>query len=479
MALATTMRIRKLLLPVACAIFMAATAPAAAAAPSTQAEIGTALAAVVNRITEQYVDPVDARTLSVQGLRGLDALAANAPPEQGQARRQAIDRAIQAEETAAGVAAQTGIVADEIMRFSAGAERDAALEAALRAMMTSLGPYNRLASPAEMAPPPASVGLELSRRDDALTVVRPLPGSPGERAGIQPGDVILSIDGRPAKDLPLPEAVALLRGAPGSSPALEIRRAGAAQALVVHPVRGPVQPPPSLRWTLHGDVAVIGIRAFDNTTQENFRVAIRAAALRADTSLGGLVLDLRGNAGGLLDVAQALGGMLLPPGLRIATLRGRTEANARRLVARQQDVVEGLPMVVLVDSRTGAGAEIVAAALQDHGRALLIGQKTAGAGTIQTVLPLPDGLGAMVLTTARVYRPNGARIETAGVTPDLLLDPATGQLTVRPDLAPDFNEALAKHVAEALASAPPGSDLAQAAALAAIPDTRAGGGTPR
>ncbi len=125
-------------------------------------------------------------------------------------------------------------------------------------------------------------------------------------------------------------------------------------------------------------------------------------------------------------------------------------------------------MVILVDARTGAGAEIVAAALQDHGRGLLIGARTAGAGTIQTVLPLPDTQGALVVTSARVYRSDGTPLDRDGVTPDLLLDSATGRITVRAAIAADFNQPMAQRIRAALAAAPAGADLARLAALTAL-----------
>jgi len=468
------MRIRKLMLWLAGSTV--ATVAVSAPAPDQEGTLNTAM----NQIVEQYVDQLDSRTLAVSGLRGLARLPAGGTGDE--ARKAAIDQAIAAEASAHGVAAQSHILANEIMRFPEGAQRDAALAAALREMVAELGPFNRLVTPAELVPPPASVGLELSKQKGALTVVRPLPGSPAERVGIKPGDVVESIDGRPVNGLPLSEAVSLLRGTTGSSVTLALQRAGVAQPVLVHPVRGPVQPPPLLTWKLEGDIAVISMRGFDRGSRENFRTALTAAAQRASAQLAGLVLDLRGNAGGLLDVAEEMGGMLLPAGRRIATLRGRTEANARKLVARHREVNLGLPVVVLVDSQTGAGAEIVAAALQDHGRAFLVGQKTAGAGTIQTVLPLPEGLGAMVVTTARVYRANGARLDAAGVTPDMSLDPQTRQFTVRAEIAADFNTDLQQRIAAEAAAAPAGTDLAQLAALAAIREsgrkTPQGPGTP-
>ncbi|AUZ20197.1 hypothetical protein AL509_29870 [Achromobacter xylosoxidans] len=183
---------------------------------------------------------------------------------------------------------------------------------------------------------------------------------------------------------------------------------------------------------------------------------------------GGLVLDLRGNAGGLLDAAEQVAGLALPEGSVIGSLRGRAPDNVRALRARDPLVPRGVPMVVLVDRRTAAGAEIVAAALQDHGRALLIGAKTLGAGTIQTVLPLPAGQGALIVTTHRVHRANGARLDGTGVAPDMRLDEAKRRITVRDDIAADFNGALAQRVRDAVAGAPAGADVALLAARAAL-----------
>lgn len=431
-------------------------------------EIEATLAAAMTQVADQYVDPVGSRMLAVHGLRALAVLpGADAP-----ARRAAIEQAVQAEHQAEGLAPQTRILADEILRFGDGAAREAALYAALRGMMASLDPYSRVASRAELAPPPASVGLELSLRNGALTVVRPLPGGPGERAGIQAGDIVVSVDGQPTAGLPLPEAVALLRGATGTRPALALRRpgtAGTAGTIMAQPERGPVQAPPTVQWERDGAVALIRVSGFDSRTGAQLRESLDAAA-RAGAPLAGLVLDLRGNAGGLLEVAEQVAGMALPEGATIGGLRGRTPANAHPLRARDALLPHDVAVVVLVDQRTGAGAEIVAAALQDHGRALLIGAQTAGAGTIQTVLPLPAEQGALVVTTARVYRANGTRLDAAGVTPDMLLDEATRRITVRADLAADFNSALAQRVRTAVARAPAGADTARLAALTALAD---------
>lgn len=437
---------------------MGAMLPAAAA---TRAQVETTITMAAAQVAEHYVDVVEPRSLFTHGLRGLGSVAG----EPGSSRRRSLDAAMQAEATAIGFKPQADLLIAEIMRFRAGRERDAALAAALRGMMAGLDPHSRLVLPAEMQPPPASVGLELTVKGGALTVVRPLPGGPGERAGLQAGDVLVGIDGRPTTGLPLPEAVALLRGALGTSPVLKVERPGAPAPLTLRPVRGPVQAPPSLRWTLEGRVAVIKISAFDGNTRTNLQSALDAAASRAGGPLEGLVLDMRGNAGGLLDAAEQLGGMMLPAGTEIANLRGRTPANARRLVSRQGDVVSGLPVVMIVDSRTGAGAEIVAGALQDHGRALVVGQKTAGAGTIQTVLPLPEGQGALIVTTARVYRATGAALDGAGVAPDLVLDEESGLLTPRSGNGSKLDAQTESEVAGAVSAAPSGTDTALLAAI--------------
>lgn len=438
----------------------------AATAPRGQVETTIAVAAA--QVVENYVDVVDPRTLFMHGLRGLASLAGEA----GSARRRGLDAALQAEASAIGFKPQADVLIGEIMRFRAGRERDAALAAALNGMVAGLDPHGRLARPAEMQPPPASVGLELTLKDGVVTVIRPLPGSPGESAGIRPGDVLTGIDGRRTAELPLPEAVALLRGAPGTSPTLRIERPGAPAPLTLRPVRGPVQAPPSLRWDLDGGIAVIRIAAFDSNTPSNLRLALDAAAARSGAPLAGLVIDLRGNAGGLLDVAEQLGGMLLPAGTEIANLRGRTPANARTLVARQGDTTSGLPIAVIVDGHTGAGAEIVAGALQDHGRALVVGQKTAGAGTIQMVLPLPEGQGALIVTTARVHRPTGAALDGAGVTPDLVLDAESGLLTPRSGNTSKLDAETASRVASAVSAAPSGADTARLAALKLLEGVR-------
>lgn len=447
-----------------CALLWACTIVHASAAAMTRQEIEATLASAMTQVVNQYVDPLDSRVLVVNGLSALKAL----PGAEDPSRKAAIDQAVLTGHQTEGMTPQIRILTGEILRFADGTPREMALDAALRGMMAGLDAYSRVATRAELAAPPASVGLELSIRDGALTVVRPLPGSPGERAGVQSGDIVTHVDGSATAGLPLPEAVALLRGTAGTRTTLTLRRPGSASAITAQPVRGPVQAPPTVRWDLDGAIAVIRISAFDSRTGRQLKDALDAASAHAEAPLAGLVLDLRGNAGGLLDAAELVAGMVLPEGSEIGSLRGRTPDNARTLRARAPLVQQGVPVVVLVDHRTGAGAEIVAAALQDHGRALLIGTATLGAGTIQTVRSLPGNQGALVITTARVHRADGARLDSVGVAPDMLLDKTGRRVTLRTDIAADFNSALAQKVRTAVASAPDGADTALLAALTAL-----------
>lgn len=437
---------------------LAMTAPASAL---PREQVQETLATALTQLVSQYVDPVDSRAMAIRGLRALEALP-------GQSNKTLLEQAVVAEGRADGITQQARILTDEILRFPDGAQREAAVNAALRGMMAGLDPYSRVATPAEIAPPPASVGLALSIKQGALTVARPLPGSPGERAGIRTDDIVVSVDGRPTAGLPLPEAVAMLRGAPGTRATLVIQRPGVAETLTIQPVRGPVQAPSSVRWEMNGQVALITISVFDSKTDGQLRSAFAAAGGRAGSPLAGVVLDLRGNAGGLLDVAEQVAGMLLREGSVIGSLRGRTPANTRTLRAKDSQLPHNVPMVVIVDHRTSAGAEIVAAALQDHGRALVIGEKTAGAGTIQTVLPLPSGAGALVLTGARVHRARGTPLESVGVTPELVLDADKRKMSLRADIAADFNTAMAQRIRAALAAAPADADADLLAALTAL-----------
>lgn len=420
-------------------------------------DIEDTLTAAVVQIQTHYVDAVSSRQVMLSGLHSLAPLVQPA----------ALQLAIRAQEKAKGVTPQVRVLADTLMRVP-DSERDAALKTVLSGMMTGLNTYSRLVAPVEFKPPPASVGLELQMTQGRLTVVRALTGGPAEKAGLQGGDVIVAVDEARTEGMRLADAVALLRSDVGTPVVLQVQRIGEAAPLKMTLARAPLPAPPSVLWEREGDIAVIRIAAFNQRTAADFSAALNAAADQVSAPLQGLVLDLRGNAGGLLDVAEQVSGLLLPSGTVIGTLRGRSAQNARRLMAKGGEIALGLRMSVLVDGRTGAGAELVAGALQDHGRALLIGERSAGAGAVQTVLPLPREGGGLLLTSARMVRATGAGIEGDGVMPDLVYDAETGQFVVREDLAAGFDQALVSRVQAAVARAEATVDKVRIAAVAAL-----------
>lgn len=427
-------------------------------------DIEDTLTAAVVQIQTHYVDAVSSRQVMLSGLHSLAPLVQPA----------ALQLAIRAQEKAKGVTPQVRVLTDTLMRVP-DSERDAALKTVLSGMMTGLDTYSRLVAPVEFKPPPASVGLELQMTQGRLTVVRALPGGPAKKAGLQGGDVIVAVDETQTEGMRLAEAVALLRGDVGTPVVLQVQRIGEAVPLKMTLERAPLPAPPSVLWEREGDIAVVRIAAFNPRTAADFRAALNAAADQVSAPLQGFVLDLRGNAGGLLDVAEQVSGLLLPSGTVIGTLRGRSAQNARRLVAKGGEIAPGLRMSVLVDGRTGAGAELVAGALQDHGRAFLIGERSAGAGTVQTVLPLPREEGGLLLTSARMVRATGAGIEGDGVVPDLVHDAETGQFVVREDLVAGFDQALVSRVQAAVARAGASVDKVSVAAVAALGRTRNAG----
>ncbi|SOE50419.1 Carboxyl-terminal protease [Orrella dioscoreae] len=438
------------------ALLAALTIPFAAWAGPRE-DIEETLTAAVVQIQSHYVDAVSTRQVTLAGLRSLAPLLQPA----------ALQLAIRTQEKAKGVTPQVRVLTDTLMRVP-DSEREAALKAALRGMLAGLDTHSRLVAPAEFKPPPASVGLELQMTQGRLTVVRALPGGPAEQAGLRGGDVIVAVDETLTDGMRLAEAVTLLRGEVGTPVILKVQRIGESTTLKMTLVRAPLPAPPSVSWEREGGIAVIRIAAFNQRTAADFSAALNAAADQVSVPLQGLVLDLRGNAGGLLNVAEQVGGLLLPSGTLIGSLRGRSAQNARRLVARGGEIVPGLRMSVLVDGRTGAGAELVAGALQDHGRALLIGERTAGAGTVQTVLPLPREEGGLLLTSARMVRATGAGVEEDGVVPDVVHAAGTRQLVVRDDLLAGFDKALAWRIQAAVAQAGAEADVVRVAAMAAM-----------
>ncbi len=261
------------------------------------------------------------------------------------------------------------------------------------------------------------IGVELDATPDGgLVVVAPLDGSPAERAGLKSGDRLLAIDG---KALPPGDSGDGLRGADGSHVRVTVRRPGVAKPLQLDIVRARVQISSVRERVLAPGYGYVRIAAFQADSAREFERAIAALRKQSAQPLKGVVLDLRNNPGGLLVAAVQIADDLLDRG-EIVSTRGRVAASDSSFKAAPGQLLEGVPVVVLVDAGTASAAEVLAAALQDNARARVVGSRTFGKGSVQSVLPLDNG-DAIKLTTARYYTPSGHSIQARGIVPDVVL----------------------------------------------------------
>ncbi|WP_374294738.1 S41 family peptidase [Sphingomonas sp.] len=260
------------------------------------------------------------------------------------------------------------------------------------------------------------LGLTVSMEDGAVKVIAPQEDTPAGRAGIKSGDYITHIDGKLIYGQSLDEAIGVMRGKPGTKISLTLVRPGRDKPLDVTLVREVIVQRP-VKWEVRGDVGYINI----NTFSENTGADTRAAIMAIDKSLGhrplGYVVDLRDNGGGLLTQAIAVSDAFLERG-EIVSQRGREKSDIERYYAKAGDDAHGLPVIVLTNSGTASASEIVAGALQDHHRAIVMGERTFGKGSVQTLLPLGPET-ALRLTTARYYTPSGRSVQEGGIEPDL------------------------------------------------------------
>jgi carboxyl-terminal processing protease len=326
------------------------------------------------------------------------------------------------------------------------------MESAVRGMVTDLDPHSQFLDEEEYEEIRISttgnysgVGLEVNLRDGKVLVVSPIDDTPAARAGIRSGDVIISIDGVTVSDDNVTDAVTRLRGEPGTRVNLTVTRPGEARTLSFDLVRSNVQVHSVRARLLQPGYGYVRISQFSETTGGDLRKALADIAHMADmagdgepASLRGLVLDLRNNPGGVLEAAVEVSDDFLTSGV-IVTASGRgADANFRH-EARAGDLLEGAPVVVLVNAGSASASEIVAGALQDNHRATVVGSQTFGKGSVQTVMPLSNGR-AIKLTTSRYYTPSGDSINGAGITPDVVVEespPAVGGPESAPDAALD------------------------------------------
>ncbi|HVC51995.1 MAG TPA: S41 family peptidase [Stellaceae bacterium] len=306
------------------------------------------------------------------------------------------------------------------------------IEGAINGMLTSLDPHSNYLNAKNFDDMKVQtrgefggLGIEVSMENGLVKVVSPIDDTPAARAGLRPGDLITQLNGQSIQGMTLPEAVEKMRGPVNSEVTLTIKRKGR-DPFDVKLVRANIKIQSVHSHLEDGDVAYIRISSFTEQSDVGLAKAMKALKQKANNKLIGVVLDLRNNPGGLLDQAVAVSDAFLDHG-EIVSTRGRRPEDAQRYDAHPGDIANGLPLVVLINGGSASASEIVSGALKDHHRAILMGTRSFGKGSVQTIIPMP-GHGAMRLTTARYYTPSGRSIQAKGIEPDIIVEPAKIEL---------------------------------------------------
>ena len=301
------------------------------------------------------------------------------------------------------------------------------IEAAINGMLTSLDPHSSYLSPDDAAAMRVQtrgefggLGIEVTQEEGFVKVVSPIDGTPADDAGIEAGDFITHVDGESVLGLTLNDAVDMMRGPVGSEIIITVVREGEAEPFDVSIIRDTIQLT-AVRSRVQGETVVLRLTTFSDQTFPGMRDQLneKVEELGGMENVNGFVIDLRNNPGGLLNQAVMVSDAFLDAG-EIVSTRGRDPQDGDRFNAEPGDLAEGKPIVVLINGGSASASEIVAGALQDHRRAIVVGTKSFGKGSVQTVMPL-RGDGAMRLTTARYYTPSGRSIQALGVSPDIVV----------------------------------------------------------
>jgi carboxyl-terminal processing protease len=303
------------------------------------------------------------------------------------------------------------------------------IEAAITGMLTSLDPHSSYLSAKDYKDMRVQtrgkfggLGIEVTMEGGLIKVVSPIDDTPAHRAGLKSGDLITHLDNEKVQGLTLSQAVDKMRGKIGEAITLTIMRIGK-EPFDVSVTRG-IIPIRSVKSRVEAkDIGYIRISSFSQPTEKELKKAMKKIKNELGKKFSGLVLDLRNNPGGLLDQAIAVSDAFLEKG-EIVSTRGRKKENHQRFNARPGDLAGGKPIIVLINGGSASAAEIVAGALQDHKRAIILGTKSFGKGSVQTIIPLKKK-GAMRLTTSRYYTPSGRSIQEIGVTPDIIVEPTS------------------------------------------------------
>jgi len=303
---------------------------------------------------------------------------------------------------------------------------------AIEGMLKTLDPYSAYLTPERYKELEigtsgefGGVGIEISVENDLLTVITPIEGSPAAKAGIKPGDLIIAIDGKSTQGLSVDEAVKSLRGPKGSAVKITIQSQGDKNPREVVLVRDIIYVKSVNSKLLDGRIGYIKLSQFQEKTSEELVKAIEELESGDRGELNGLILDLRNNPGGLLTQAVEVADEFIDEGL-IVRVKGRVEDQSTEYYATKKDNTPGYPIIILVNKGSASASEVVAEALQDKKRAIILGTKTFGKGSVQSIIKLEDGSG-LKLTTAKFYAPSGRSINQVGVIPDVIVEDSQGK----------------------------------------------------
>jgi carboxyl-terminal processing protease len=325
------------------------------------------------------------------------------------------------------------------------------LQNAIRGMLSGLDPHSAYLDSDEFRELQVGtsgefggLGIEVGMEDGFVKVISPIDDTPAQRAGIQAGDLIIRLDEKPVKGMTLNEAVKVMRGAAGTDITLTVVREGLDRPLRVTVTRAVIKVRSVRSRTLEDGFGYVRITQFQSQTTQNLNDAVNTLKRENGGNLKGLVLDLRNNPGGVLNGAVAVADAFLEKGLIVYT-EGRVNDSRLRFNATPGDLLDGAPIVVLVNGGSASASEIVAGALQDHERAVIMGSKTFGKGSVQTILPMTNET-AVKLTTALYYTPSGRSIQAEGVTPDIVLDNVKVTMAEASEIDPVKEADLSRHL---------------------------------
>ena len=323
------------------------------------------------------------------------------------------------------------------------------LEDAIRGMLSGLDPHSSYLDQEQYTELKVGttgqfggLGIEVGLENGFVKVISPIDDTPAQKAGVKAGDLIIRLDDKPVKGMSLNDAVKNMRGEPGSDIVLTVVREGVEQPLKIKITRDVIKVKSVKSRSLEDGYGYVRITSFQSKTGDNMVEAINE--LKKGGELKGLVLDLRNNPGGVLNAAVEVSDAFLDSGLVVYT-DGRIEDSKMKFNAKPGDVIKGAPIVVLINAGSASASEIVAGALQDHKRAIIMGEKTFGKGSVQTILPTSNG-GAVKLTTARYYTPSGRSIQAEGITPDVPVSKVKLEAVAQSEFGPLKEADLANHL---------------------------------